>query len=231
MEAIQITLAEQVQIIRQAAYREVLGLSTALDVKAAYLNKTAIKGLSLSGLGFLLADYQKLQNKLPKLLDKRYFYLATPFSESEYPYPQMRICVNGTAMEHAESADYAMHQGIFIDLHLLAVPGFLAAMHEKSYKAIQSNILKLLSGSNDAGVDSAQLEKLLLKRRELMEREESAQPKRYYQIFPMRAEDYAVTRMPLEALDWIESVPNTDNWSDLQPYSFEISADLLKVFT
>ncbi len=219
--------------LRQAAYSEVLGLADALAMTAYLVELSSSEAGAAYGLGFMPSDYLNLRTNMEPLIDKRYYYMADAYSEAEYPYPQTRLLLNGSVMENENSAEYAMHQGIFINLFLIAPPAFLSGLQERGYCQIQDKIRAMLKQAQREGeaLDEAAWNRLLEKRSSLMFLEQGLSDRiKYYQIFPHRTEDYRLFRLAADELKKVDRAPHEDEKADWSVYAFEVPADLIESF-
>ncbi len=224
-------LPKEVRNLRRAAYREVLALGSVLGITAYLVHKPLTNAGEGLGLGYFVDDYDKLEKNLDKYLDKRYFHLASPETEAEYPYAQLRVCVNGSSMEFSETAVYAMHQGVYINLYLLAVPALLPSLQERNYTAVQERILTLLQDGLDEGIDEVLLRKLINKRTEIMKSGQASRSHvKYYQIFPSKTSDYKLARIQASELIALEQEPDEEASYDWSAFDFDVPEDLLRHF-
>lgn len=239
-------LPEEVRRWRAAAYRAILDVGAGLGCRAYRLPLALSDPGEGWGLGYFAADYYRLKKAAGALIDRRSYHLASAASEAEYPFPQLRLCVNGTGMEAARTAELAMHQGIFINLHLLCRPALWPALERRAYQQLQERIRALAAGEGEplegpAGEDEAaearaarrgarreeEWRRLLRKRELLME--EAAYRERagaYYQIFPHNPEDFERARLDAEALEEATRPPEECAAADWSGYEFYVPEDL-----
>lgn len=224
-------LPPAVRALRAGAYQEMLSLGTALGLKTYFVRQSFAQAGEGWGLAYVLADYKRLTAELEPLLDNAYFHLAHAESEPEYPFPQMRLCLNGTSMEAPLTAHCAMHQGIYINLYLLAAPAFIPGLQERAYRAVQEKILALLDRASEQRIDEQLLLKLIRKRQDIMEGEAEANSRtKHYQIFPCDPADYKLGRLALEKPLPPETGFAEDEDADWQGYEFNVPTDLLEKF-
>ncbi len=222
-------LPREVRALRAAAYREILSLGSALGIRAYFVKKSFSQAGEGWGLAYFLLDYKKLITDLEPLLDKARFHLAHAASEAEYPFPQTRLCINGTSMETPMTAHCAMHQGIYINLHLLAAPAFIPGLQERAYRAVQEKIMAALDRKSELDIDEHLLTKWIRKRQEIMENEAEVNGRtKYYQIFPCDPTDYKLGKIVPEELTPAETLLTEDEELDWCGFEFHVPADILE---